>query len=82
MAFIRTVSESNADGELAELYATCVDPTSGRVDNILKVHSVSPTGLKAHIGLYKSALTGTATLRKVERELIAVVVSKINECHY
>lgn len=82
MVFIRTVSESEADGELAELYAACVDPTSGQVDNILKIHSISSAGLKAHIGLYKSALAGTATLRKVERELIAVVVSKINECHY
>jgi AhpD family alkylhydroperoxidase len=32
--------------------------------------------------LYTSAMAGTATLRKVEREMIALVVSLHNECHY
>ena len=30
----------------------------------------------------RSAMAGTRTLRKVERELIALVVSEINGCHY
>ena len=46
------------------------------------VHSLNPRGLAAHQGLYASAMAGTATLRKVERELIALVVSLENHCHY
>ncbi len=32
--------------------------------------------------LYTAAMSGTRGLRKVDRELIALVVSGINECHY
>ncbi len=67
---------------LAELVGDVTDRTYGRVDNIMAIHSLNPTGLAAHNALYRSAMTGTATLRKVERELIAYVVSLENHCHY
>ena len=38
--------------------------------------------MNAHYVLYRQAMAGTKTLRKVEREMIAVVVSKLNDCHY
>ena len=84
MAHIATVPEENwaDDPALAELYAQVVDPTYERVDNIMSIHSLNPRGLAAHQGLYTSAMAGTATLRKVERELIALVVSLENHCHY
>ena len=82
MAYIRTISESDATDELADLYAGLVDPSHGGVDNVLKIHSLNVDGMKAHLAVYNAAMKGTATLRKVERELIAVVVSKINACHY
>jgi alkylhydroperoxidase family enzyme len=59
-----------------------VDQTSGRVDNIMAIHSLNPAGMAAHDGLYRSAMAGTGSLRKVERELIALVVSLENHCHY
>ena len=46
------------------------------------MHSLNPRSMAAHQGLYESAMAGTATLRKVERELIALVVSLENDCHY
>jgi len=67
---------------LSELYEGLVDPTYKRIDNILGIHSLNPTGLSAHDALYRSAMSGTATLRKVEREMIALVVSLENHCHY
>jgi len=67
---------------LAELVGDVTDRTYGRVDNIMAIHSLNPAGLAAHNALYRSAMTGTATLRKVERELIAYVVSLENHCHY
>ncbi len=84
MAHIETVPDEDwhDDAALAELYAQVVDPTYGRVDNIMSVHSLNPRGLAAHQALYVSAMAGTATLRKVERELIALVVSLENDCHY
>ncbi len=67
---------------LAEQYDSVLDSTTGRIDEIMAIHSLNPTGLAAHNALYTSAMTGTKTLRKVERELIALVVSLENRCHY
>lgn len=74
--------EWSNDERLGELYGQVVDPTYGRVDNIIAVHSLNPAGLAAHQNLYVSAMTSTASLRKVERELLALVVSLENHCHY
>jgi alkylhydroperoxidase family enzyme len=82
MAWIETFREDKWTGELQDVYPSVVDRQTSRVDNILQVHSLNPRAMKAHRALYESAMAGTKTLRKVERELIALVVSKINECHY
>ncbi len=83
MAWIETVPDDEwNEGPLGELHAAVVDRTHGRVDSIMAIHSINPNGLSAHMGLYGSAMSGTATLRKVERELIAMVVSQVNGCHY
>jgi len=79
MAWIRDQSD---DPESAALLRAHADPATGRVDNILRVHALHAEGLRAHLGVYRAALTGPRGLRKVERELIAVVVSGINGCHY
>lgn len=82
MAWIRTIDDGEAEGRLAELYAAASDPSTGKLDEILRVHSLHPAGLKAHLALYTAVMRGTETLPKVERELIAFVVSRINACHY
>lgn len=82
MAWIDTVPDDEWSGDLAPLHGEVVDRTYGRVDNILAVHSLNPRGLAAHNGLYSSAMAGTRSLRKVERELVALVVSLENHCHY
>ena len=82
MAWVHTIDEDDAEGELKRLYERVVDPEVGRVDNVLKVHSLHPVGLSAHVAVYDAVMKGTATLPKADREMIAVVVSKINDCHY
>ncbi len=82
MAWIETIREDEWDGELGQLYAEVVDAAHDRVDNIMQIHSLNPQAMAAHNAVYLSAMTGTATLRKVERELIALVVSDFNDCHY
>ncbi len=82
MAWIETIREDEWAGELAALYERVADTAAGRVDNIMQIHSLNPRALEAHDALYRSAMAGTATLRKVERELIALTVSKLNDCHY
>jgi len=82
MAWIETVPDDEWTGDLAPLHEAVVDRELGRVDNIMAIHSLNPGGLAAHSSLYGSAMRGTATLRKAERELVALVVSLENHCHY
>jgi alkylhydroperoxidase family enzyme len=86
VAWIETIPDDEwHDGrhpELGELHASVVDRGNGRVDHIMTVHSLDPRAMAAHQGLYASVMAGTATLRKAERELIALVVSLENRCHY
>lgn len=81
MAWIRTIDEDEAEGRLAELYAKLVEPWGG-VDNILKIHSLNPASLKAHFELYRVVMRGRSPLSRAQREMIAVVVSAANRCHY
>jgi alkylhydroperoxidase family enzyme len=82
VAWIETIGEDEWDGDLAEMYGKVVDRDHGRVDNIMQIHSLDPAAMGGHLGVYNAAMSGTRTLRKVERELIALVVSDINDCHY
>ncbi len=82
MAWIDVPDDRTWDGELAELHPEVVDPVHGRVDNILAIHALDPASMRAHLALYRQAMRGTATLPKVEREMIALVVSAANDCGY
>jgi len=81
MAWIRTVCEEEAEGELRDFYEAHQSP-SGEVDNILKIHSLNPPSLHGHYDLYRTLMYGKSDLSRVQREMIAVVVSAANRCHY
>ena len=81
MAWIDTINERDADGSLKDQYAKLKD-SRGSVDNILKIHSLNPESLDAHVRLYKTIMYGKSPIRRVNREMIAVLVSSINQCHY
>ena len=81
MAWIDIINEDKAEGDLKDLYAKLVEPWGG-VDNILKIHSLNPASLDAHVQLYKIVMYGKSPIRRPDREMIAVVVSTINQCHY
>ena len=82
MPWIEAPHEDEWDDTLDELKARVIDPVHDRVDWVLRIHALDPGSMNAHYVLYRQAMTGTKTLRKVEREMIAVVVSKLNDCHY
>ena len=82
MSWIDEVADADATGELRELFDQARDPETGRLDHILRIHSLHPGGLRAHLELYKAVMGGTRTLRKVDREMIALVASGLNGCHY
>ena len=62
MAWIKVIDETEAEGNLKEMYEKMVDP-SGSVDNILKIHSLNPASLMAHFDLYKTLMRGSVICR-------------------
>ena len=81
MAFLRLIEEHEATGQLAEEYREAVR-RAGKVFNLVKSMSLRPRVLKRSIELYKEIMFGPSELSRVERELLAVVVSSLNNCHY
>ena len=82
MAWIRTDTTPEPGSELAQLIDLARDPRSGELDHIMAIHSLHPAGLAAHLALYQAVMRGSRSLPAVDRELIALAVSKANDCHY
>ena len=60
-------------------------PSADRVpddDNILRIHGVHHRTMRQHYDLYRELMYGRSPLSRIQREMIAVVVSAANECHY
>ncbi len=81
MAYIRTIPEAQATGELTEAYKRVGNP-DGTVDNVMKVHSLNVDSLRTHFAMYTAAMHKPSPLSRAEREMVAVVVSRINGCAY
>ena len=73
--------KAEAEGELADLYER-IAPGDTPLDNILAIHSLHPRSLRDHLELYKTLMSGPGPLSRRERELVAVAVSRANDCHY
>jgi alkylhydroperoxidase family enzyme len=81
MAWIRVVPEQEAGGRLKELYQKYKEPWGG-VDGILAIHSLNVKSMQTHYDLYAHLMRGRSDLSRIQREIIAVVVSALNQCHY
>jgi len=81
MAYISTIDPKQAEEPLAGLYRRFANP-DGTVDNVLQVHSINPESLKAHCALYVQAMHRPSPVSRAEREMIGVVVSRLNGCDY
>lgn len=81
MAYIQTIPEPEAQGDLAALYKRFGSP-DGTVDDVLKVHSLNPESLEAHCALYVQSMHRPGPVSRAEREVVGVTVSRINGCAY
>ena len=81
MAWIQTIPENQATDLLQQIYED-LTKKRGKLANIMKVHSLNPQAMKNHMDLYLTLMFKQSPLSREERELIAVVVSTINRCHY
>jgi uncharacterized peroxidase-related enzyme len=81
MPYLRLIDEDEATGVLKEEYDAGLE-RAGKVFNIVKAMSLRPRVLRRSMQLYREAMFGASGLSRIERELLAVVVSRANDCHY
>lgn len=81
MSFIREIGPADATGELRAAYNE-LERRRGKIANILKMHSLRPSALHAHLALYMDLMFAPGDLSRRQRELIAVTVSRENGCAY
>ena len=67
--------------EVRELWAPPLEKL-GFVPNVLRAYAVRPRHLLLWNALYDELMRGESGLTKAQREMIAVVVSTTNRCHY
>lgn len=81
MARIKVIGEDEAKGKLFEVYDE-IQRNRGRISNILRVQSLNPKALRAHLDLYMATVFGKGGLSRREAEVVALVVSQANGCMY
>jgi len=81
MAWIKLIDESEAQGELARIYEAS-RKRAGRVFNIIKIQSNHAPSLQGMLSLYTAVMRGDSPLTRAQREMLALVVSRTNGCHY
>jgi len=81
VAHLRLIGLDEATGALRREYDEALG-RAGKVFNIVKAMSLNPAALRGSMGLYKAIMHGPSGLSRADRELLAVVVSWANDCHY
>jgi len=55
---------------------------AGRIWNIVSIQSQLPEVMRDSMRIYGSIMYGPSPLTRAQREMMAVVTSQVNECHY
>lgn len=81
MAFIRLVGDREATGLLKTHYDAALK-RAGKVWGIVRLMSPNPAVLEASMNQYRAIMFGESPLTRAQREMLAVVTSVANGCHY
>jgi uncharacterized peroxidase-related enzyme len=81
IARLRVPAEDDVSEEVKELWAGPLERL-GFVPNVLRVFALRPNHLLAWWAYYDELMREESGLTKAQREMIAVVVSATNRCHY
>jgi len=81
MAWISQIPESAAEGTLQRLYASSQD-RSGRIANIIRIMSQDAASAAQSIRFYVTLMKMPNALDPARREMLAAVVSNVNDCYY
>lgn len=73
--------KAELDADIQEAY-DFLEENHGLVPNILKAYSFDQDKMRPFMGLYNSIMVAESELSILEREMIGVVVSSVNNCFY
>ena len=73
---------SNPLPKTTQKYFSICKEKLGIIPNVLKAYSHNIEKLNTFTAMYNELMLGDSGLSKLEREMIAVVVSSINRCYY
>jgi len=80
MPWLRVIAPEEAQGPLREIYEAAVR-RAGKVFHVVRAMSLAPAVLQASLELYRQVMFESPGLSRRRRELLAVVVSRANDCH-
>jgi alkylhydroperoxidase family enzyme len=81
MPWIRQIPIEEATGLLKRQFDHAL-ARAGRVWHIVHVMSLNPHSMRDSIQFYRTIMMGESPLSRVQREMLATVVSAQLECHY
>jgi hypothetical protein len=81
MAHVHVTPVEEATGVTKREYDAAM-ARAGRIWNIVSIQSQLPEVMRDSLRLYRSIMFGPSPLSRAQREMIAVVTSNANECHY
>lgn len=55
---------------------------AGRIWNIVSIQCQLPEAMRDSMRLYQTIMYGPSPLSRAQREMMAVVTSQVNDCHY
>lgn len=81
MPYIRQIPHDESTGFLRKILDATV-ARAGRVWNIVHVMSVNARVMDSSMKFYGAVMFGASPLSRVQREMLAVVTSRANDCFY
>ena len=81
MPYIYQVSDAEAQGAVKHELDRARQ-RAGRVWNIVRIMTPNPQALRTSMDFYSTLMFGPSPLSRAQREMLAVVTSKVNGCRY
>lgn len=81
MPWINQIPVEEAAGLLKAQFDAALK-RAGRIWHIVHIMSLNPRAMRDGIGFYATIMMGESPLSRAQREILAVVVSFENQCHY
>jgi len=81
MAWIRQITEAEASGSIGRVYQQA-RARAGGIANIIRVMSQDGPTTEASMQFYVRLMKSPNALSAARREMLAAVVSNVNDCYY